>query len=334
MSRPLIEFLVRRRVERHANVTLRPCCRVQDLVPSDDHVAVIAVRFENAARESETLSTDLVVDASGRGNLTCNLLDAIGQATPEETVIGVDIGYATAVFAIPEDAPSDWKAMRTLPNIRESTRGALMLPLEGGRWMVTLGGRGDDKPPGDTEGFLTFAQQLRTPTLHNAIRRAKLLDDVVRFGFSASVWRHYERLESFPRGLIALGDAICSFNPVYGQGMSVAAQEALMLQRLLRSGEADPLAGLAPAFFTEASRLIETPWASAAVPDLAFSETEGQRPPDLERTLRFRRALNRLAAADPAVHQKVLEVQHLMTPRSVLLDAALVERVQAVMGEA
>jgi 2-polyprenyl-6-methoxyphenol hydroxylase-like FAD-dependent oxidoreductase len=334
MSRPLIEFLVRRRVERRANVTLRPRCRVRDLVPSDDHAAVIAVRFENPDREGETLSADVVVDASGRGNLTRNLLEAIGQTMPEETVIGVDIGYATAVFAIPDDAPSDWKAMRTLPNIQESTRGALMLPLEGGRWMVTLGGRRDDKPPGDAEGFLTFAQQLRTPTLYNAIRRAKLLDDVVRFGFSGSVWRHFERLESFPRGLLPLGDAICCFNPVYGQGMSVAAQEALLLQRLLRSQEGDPLAGLAPAFFAEASGLIETPWASAAVPDLAFSETEGQRPPDLERTLRFRRALNRLMAADPAVHQKVLEVQHLMKPRSVLLDPALVERVQAMMGEA
>jgi hypothetical protein len=108
--------------------------------------------------------------------------------------------------------------------------------------------------------------------------------------------------------------------------MSVAAQEALLLQRLLRSRKGDPLAGLAPAFFAEASGLIETPWASAAVPDLALSETEGQRPPDLERTLRFRRALNRLAAADPAVHQKVLEVQHLMKPRSVLLDPAAVSR--------
>ena len=152
MSRPLIEFLVRRRVERRANVTLRPRCRVRDLVPSDDHAAVIAVRFENPDREGETLSADVVVDASGRGNLTRNLLEAIGQTMPEETVIGVDIGYATAVFAIPDDAPSDWKAMRTLPNIQESTRGALMLPLEGGRWMVTLGGRHDDKPPGDAEG--------------------------------------------------------------------------------------------------------------------------------------------------------------------------------------
>jgi 2-polyprenyl-6-methoxyphenol hydroxylase-like FAD-dependent oxidoreductase len=334
MSRPLIELLARRRVERHANVTLRPHCRVRDLVPSADRAVIVAVRFENATRETETLPADLVVDASGRGNLTCNLLQTVGHAMPEETVIGVDIGYATAVFAIPDDAPSDWKAMRTLPDVRESTRGALMLPLEGGRWMVTLGGRSDDKPPGDGDGFLTFAQQLRTPTLYNAIRHAKRLDDVVRFGFSASVWRHFERLESFPRGLLPLGDAICCFNPIYGQGMSVAAQEAVLLRRLLGTEEGDPLAALAPAFFAEASGLIETPWESAAVPDLAFSETEGQRPPDLERMLRFRRALNRLAAADPVVHREMLEVQHLIKPRSVLRDPALAERVQAVMAEA
>jgi 2-polyprenyl-6-methoxyphenol hydroxylase-like FAD-dependent oxidoreductase len=253
---------------------------------------------------------------------------------PEETVIGVDIGYATAVFAIPDDARSDWKAMRTLPNIRESSRGGLMLPLEGGRWMVTLGGRHGDKPPGNAEGFLAFAQQLRTPTLYNAIGRAKRLGDVVRFGFSASVWRHFERLETFPRGLLPFGDTICCFNPVYGQGMSVAAQEALLLHRLLGSREGDALAGLAPSFFAEARGLIETPWASAAAPDFAFPEIEGQRPPDLEHTLKFRRALNRLAAADPGVHQQILEVQHLIKPRSVLRDPALVERVQAMMAAA
>ena len=334
MSRPLIELVVRRCVERHANITVRQRCRVRDLVPSADLSAVIAVRCENEDGKSETLPTDLVIDASGRGDLTHRLLESIGQPTPEETVIAVDIGYATAVFAIPDDAPSDWKAMRTLPDIRESTGGGLLLPLEGGRWMLTVGGRGDNKPPGDGDGFLAFTRQLRTSTLYKAIRGARRLDEVVRFGFLASIWRHFERLETFPRGLLPFGDAICRFNPVYGQGMSVAAQEALLLQRLLGSREGDPLAGLAFAFFAEACGLIETPWTSAAVPDFAFPETEGQRPPDLDRILKFRRTLNRLAAEDPDVHRQMLEVQHLIKPRSVLREPALVERVQAMMAEA
>jgi 2-polyprenyl-6-methoxyphenol hydroxylase-like FAD-dependent oxidoreductase len=334
MSRPLIEFVVRRRVERHANITLRPRCRMREFVPSADRAAVTAVCFENADGKSETLPADLVVDASGRASPTLGLLESIGQPMPEETVIGVDIGYATAVFAIPDDAPSDWKAMRTVPNIRESTRGGLMLPLEGGRWMVTVGGRHGDKPPGDGDGFLAFTRQLRTSTLYDAIRHAERLGDVFRFGFSASVWRHFERLEAFPRGLLPFSDTICRFNPVYGQGMSVAAQEAVLLRRLLASGEGDPLAGLAPAFFAEACGLIETPWTSAAVPDFAFPETKGQRPPDLDRMLRFRRAFNRLAAADPAVHKLTTEVGHLLKPRSVLRDPGLVERVQAMMTDA
>jgi 2-polyprenyl-6-methoxyphenol hydroxylase-like FAD-dependent oxidoreductase len=334
MSRPLIELVVRRCLERHASITLRPRCRARELVPSADRAAVGAVCFENADGKSETLPADLVVDASGRGSPTLGLLEAIGQQMPEETVIGVDIGYATAVFAIPDNAPSDWKAVRTVPNIRESTRGGLMLPLEGGRWMVTVGGRHGDKPPGDGDGFLAFTRQLRTSTLYDAIRQAKRLGDVVRFGFSASVWRHFERLETFPRGLLPFSDAICRFNPVYGQGMSVAAQEALLLRRLLGRREGDPLARLAPAFFAEACGLIETPWASAAVPDFAFPETKGQRPPDLDRMLKFRRAFNRLAAADPVVHKLTTEVGHLLKPRNVLRDPGLVERVQAMMTEA
>ena len=107
MSRPLIELVVRRRVERQANIMLRPRCRVRDLVPSADRSAVIAVCFENADGKSKMRPTDLVVDASGGGNLTRSLLESIGQPMPEETAIGVDIGYATAVFAIPDDAPSD-----------------------------------------------------------------------------------------------------------------------------------------------------------------------------------------------------------------------------------
>jgi len=139
------------------------------------------------------------------------------------------------------------------------------------------------------------------------------------------------RLWCFPRGLIPLGDAICRFNPVWGQGMSVAAQEAVVLRRLLGRG-GDPLARLAPEFFAEAGELIETPWAQAAIPDFALPQTTGQRPPDLERRLKFGCAFSRLAAQDPEVHRLVVEVRHLLKPSSALRD--LVERVEALMAEA
>ena len=217
----------------------------------------------------------------------------------------------------------------------QNSRGGLMLPLEGNRWMVTIGGRHSDVPPGNAEGFLTYARSLRTPTIYNAIRQARRLNGVARYGFPESVRRHFERLDVFPRGLLPVGDAICRFNPVYGQGMSVAALEACLLKRLLeRLGEdGNPVAALAPAFFAEAQTLIETPW-SVAILDFAFPNTRGQRPADFETTLKFGIALTRLAAEDPAVHKLTLEVQHLLKPRSVYRDPTLVQRVLAKMTEA
>jgi len=150
------------------------------------------------------------------------------------------------------------------------------------------------------------------------------------------VRRHFERLETFPRGLVPFGDAICRFNPIYGQGMSVAAQEACLLHELLRrqAEETSPLTGLASAFFAGACALIETPWAQAAVPDFVFPDTRGERPLDFERILGFGAAWNRLAAQDAAVHKLLFEVRHLLKPRSALNDPELVERVNAAMADA
>jgi 2-polyprenyl-6-methoxyphenol hydroxylase-like FAD-dependent oxidoreductase len=335
MSRPLIELAVRRRVEQYTNITFRPNCRAERFEAAPDGTAVTAVRFENRNGRSETLPTDLAVDASGRGNLTLRLLESSGRERPQESVIEVDIGYATAIFAIPHDISVDWKGLRTVA-VPQRSRGGMMLPLEGNCWILTLGGRHSEKPPGDGAGFLAFAQQLRTPTIYDAIKRAQCVGEVARFGFPASVWRHFERIEPFPRGLLPVADAICRFNPVYGQGMSVAAQEAVLLHQLLRrqAEASEPLAGLARAFFAGACALIETPWALAAVPDFAFPETTGQRPPDFERTREFRAALTRLAARDPDIHKLMAEVQALLKPRAVLQDPDLVGRVWNVAADA
>jgi 2-polyprenyl-6-methoxyphenol hydroxylase-like FAD-dependent oxidoreductase len=336
MSRSLIELTVRQRVKQYSNILIREHCQVQSLVAMPDGGTVSAVRFENNEGRSETLSADLIVDASGRGNLVNRVLEAVGRPRPEETVIGVDITYATAVFAVPDDAPTEWKAVATFDPPAEGGLAAVMFPLEHDRWIVTLVGRHGEKPPSDRDGFLGYAQRLRTPTIYDAIEKAEQLSEIVRFGFPASFWRHFERLAEFPRGLLPFGDLICRFNPVYGQGMSVAAQEARLLHELLKrqAAEPDPLAGLAPAFFAESASLIETPWALAATPDLAHPKTVGQRPEDLQENLDFTEALFRLAAEDPAVHKLLFEVLHLLKPQSVLNNPDLIERVKVVAAPA
>jgi 2-polyprenyl-6-methoxyphenol hydroxylase-like FAD-dependent oxidoreductase len=332
MSRPLIELAVRRRVEQRANILIRASCRAREMVGVTERAAVSAVRIENRDGNDETLAADLIVEASGRGALSLGFLAASGRPCPEETVIGVDITYATQTFAVPDSAPAGWKGVMTFDDPAEGGLAGVMLPLEGKRWIVTLVGRHGERPPDDREGFLAYAERLRTPTIHDAIRRAEPLTPVARFGFPASVRRHFDRLDEFPRGLLPFGDAICRFNPVYGQGMSVAAQEALLLRRLLclRCNEPDALAGLAAAFFAEAAALIETPWALAALPDLAHPKATGERPDDLEERLRFAAALNRLAANDPAIHRLLFEVLQLVKPMSVLREPELVERAKTL----
>lgn len=333
VSRPTIERIVRRQVESQANITLRQRCRVKEILASPDGAVVTGVRYENDSGASETMAADLVVDASGRGAPTLALLRSIGRPLPEETTIGIDLSYATCIFAIPDEAPSDWKGVMSFGEASRDSHGGIMLPLEGNRWMATLA-RFGDVLPGDTEGFLGVARSLRTPTIYNAIRHAKPLDGVARHGFPESVRRHFERLDGFPRGLLPIGDAICRFNPVYGQGMSVAALEACLLKRLLDRPEGgDPIAGLAPTFFAEMQALLETPWAVAML-DFVFPETRGERPADFATTLKFGTALTRLAAEDPAVHRLTVEVQHLLKPRSVYRDPNLMQRVFAKMAEA
>lgn len=334
-SRAQLELSVRQRVRAYANIELRQRCRVQEFVARADGAAVTGVRCMQADGKSETLEADLVVDASGRGTLTLGLLKSIGWALPAETTVGVDLAYATAVFAIPETAPDDWKGVFSFSQAPQSNRGALLLPMEGERWIVTVAGRHGETPPGDGDGFMAYVQQLRTQTIYNAIKHAKRLGEIARFQFPTSEYRHYERLEIFPRGLLPIGDALCRFNPVYGQGMSVAAQEARALSQLLatRADAGNPLDGLALSFFAEASALIESPWAMAAIPDFAHPDTRGERPADLDQTLKVGLALNKLAAHDPAVHKLIAEVQHLLKPRSVLQELELTQRIRAVMAD-
>jgi 2-polyprenyl-6-methoxyphenol hydroxylase-like FAD-dependent oxidoreductase len=141
VSRPTIEHAVRRRVESRANTTLRQRYRVRELLASPNGGAVTGVRCENGNGASEMIAADLVVDASGSGALTLALLQSIGRPLPEETTIGIDLGYATCVFAIPDDAPTDWKGVMTFGQAPQNSRGGLMLPLEGNRrcgWLPDL----------------------------------------------------------------------------------------------------------------------------------------------------------------------------------------------------
>ena len=332
-SRPLIELTVRKRLQRQTNIALRENCRALAIAASPDGARVVGVRVE-AEGKDETLPADLVIDASGRGALTLDLLKSLGRPAPEETKIGIDIAYATGIFSIPSGGADDFKGCLHFPAAPAMSRGSVMLPIEGARWMVALGGVHGDEPPADEEGFRAFARSFRTPTVFNAISRAELLSPIARYRLPGSVKRHFERLRDFPRGLLPLGDAVCRFNPLYGQGMSVAAQEACLVRRLLgeAAADADPRATLAASYFAALPTLLEAPWSTAAL-DLIFPQTIGERPPEFERRMMFGAGLLKLAARDAEVHRLFYEVNNLIKPPSVYQNPDLQRRVMAALAE-
>jgi 2-polyprenyl-6-methoxyphenol hydroxylase-like FAD-dependent oxidoreductase len=324
-SRPLIELITRRQAERLSNLTVRSECRVLEITATPDGTMVTGVRYESADGRQEILAADLVVDASGRGAPTLALLRSSGQPVPDEIVIGVDLHYTTTTFVIPQDASTNWRGIATHPHAPERSRGGYMLPIEGNRWVLTLTGRLGERPPAEPDGFMDYARRLETQTIYNAIKHAERQGGFERYAYPASAWRRFDRMSSFPGGLVPIGDSICRFNPVYGQGMSVAAQEARLLNQLLkaRATKADPLARLALAFFSESVPLVEAPWNMSAVPDLVYPETRGERPTDFESRLKYNDALIRTAMHDAAVHRLLAEVQQLLKPPSVLQDPAV-----------
>jgi hypothetical protein len=132
--------------------------------------------------------------------------------------------------------------------------------------------------------------------------------------------------------MIPLGDSVCRFNPIFGYGMSVAAREAVVLNRLLdsRRDQAAQLDGLAQDYLSGIQNLLEAPWA-VALTDFVYPQTRGARPPDLEKRLQYGAALTRLAAEDPKTHRIVIEVRHLIRPQSALREPELARRVAALM---
>jgi 2-polyprenyl-6-methoxyphenol hydroxylase-like FAD-dependent oxidoreductase len=268
-----------------------------------------------------------------RGLLTLRALEAIGRDRPRVTTVGIDRGYASTFFEIPEQRP-DWKAVLTFSSPPDDSRAAYLLPVEGNRWMVSVTEMQCETLPGDHAALLEAARGLRTRTVYDAIRKARPLGTLRRFVLRESAWRHYDTVADFPHGLIPLGDAVCRFNPIYGQGMSVAAKEAGILADLLarRARDGRGLAGVPQDYLAEIQPWIAGAWSMSAVPDLAYPQTRGERPDDLQDRLSFVAALYRLAARDAAVHRRLVEVRYLQRRADALREPDLVAKVRAEMA--
>lgn len=319
-SRPLFERVARRRVRDHDGITVRPECHVTDYLTDDGATVVEGVELTDATGADEKLTADLVVDATGRTSRTPTWLAENGYPSPAVDEVTVDLAYSTVAVERP---PADRRAYLCAPSPPD-TRGGTAVPVEGDRWLVTLFGLHGTHPPTDREGVEAFASALAAPEIAAILDDHEWVsEDIAHYPFPSNQWHHYETLDSFPDGLLVTGDAIASFNPIYGQGMSVAALDALHLHETLAAGTTD----LAPRFFDRAAESIDVVWRMAVGADFEFPQTTGPKPTG---TALFNRYVGRLvdtAHDDPRVAEAFARVVRLETPPTALLRPGIAGRV-------
>jgi 2-polyprenyl-6-methoxyphenol hydroxylase-like FAD-dependent oxidoreductase len=324
VARPTLEAAFRQHVLALPNVHAREDCNVTGLLTTPDKGRVTGVRLvdRRAGTGEESLLADLVVDASGRGSRSPAWLEKLGYSRPAEDEVRVGLGYTTCYYRRRPEHLSGLKGVVQLPTPPNKRMGVIMAQ-DGDRWVVTLGGYLGDHAPTNYTGFLEFARSLATPDIYNLIKGAELLSEPVAHKFPANLRHRYDKLARFPDGYLVFGDALCSFNPIYGQGMTVAALEAVALGECLAQGHAH----LARRFFAEAGPIIDLAWSTTVGNDLSNPEVEGQRTPMVRFLNWYIDKLHKAAHTDAVLSIAFQKVINMVAPPPTILNPAIAWRV-------
>ncbi len=324
-SRGLIEYVIRQGTREFPDIRLETGTTVRELIFRQGRVR--GVRCD----DGRSFDAEIVVDASGRASRASQWLAAVGILEPRQTTISVDTAYSTAKFCLPDWYDGESIVFITGPAPTFTRRGYI-IRIENGSLLVSMIGRFGDYPPTDPEGFLAFAKELHSALAWGIIKNAEQQSPIAHHRFPTSVQRHYEELTSVDR-FIAIGDALCTFNPIHAQGMSAAARQANLLREVLSAhlSQGRGPDGVAADFYSRAVELNSTPWNLAALFDFAFPQTRGERPSGSLERARYFAILDRLQATDPEVRRAMMEVSHLIRPLSALFEEPLSSRVRAHM---
>ncbi|MFD2091875.1 FAD-dependent oxidoreductase [Blastococcus deserti] len=324
-SRPLLEDLVRKRVRATPGVTVRAPVHVLRQTTEGARVTGVRVRDRSTPGDGESMPGDLVVDATGRGSHTPVWLEELGFPAPRESAVEVRVGYTTWEFPRrPGDLGGDIAAI--IGSTVAVPRFGAMLATEGDRWQVTAGGYlGDHASATDVDAFRAFAASLPAPDIGELVADRDPLGPGRLHRIASSRRRHYEGLARFPSGYLVIGDALSSFNPAYGQGMTVAAAEALALQDLLAGPVADE--DLARRFLRRAARIVDIPWGIAGGGDLRLPGVPGRRPIKVRVINAYVARVQAAAAVDAEVGRAFLRVANTVDQPQALLRPAIALRV-------
>jgi 2-polyprenyl-6-methoxyphenol hydroxylase-like FAD-dependent oxidoreductase len=320
-TRPFYEHHLRRRLLGLDGVRLLLCADLVGLATDEARAGITGVRIarKEPSLSEEMLAADLVVDAMGRSGRTPAWLEQLGYQRPQEDQVAVDVTYASRIIRL---APEEAKRAGYLigGDIKGIPRGIMMIAVEGGQHMLTVTGSGpENRPPTDESGFTDFLATAAPPDVLQAVLAAESVGTIASYRFPSAVWRHYERLRRFPEGLLVTGDALCSLSPLYAQGLTVAAMEAVALRRCLASGRHD----ISQRFFQAAARIAAVPWQIAANAD--SSETSRNAAARLQ--ARFMSRVMAAAIRDGKVAVQLLRVSTLLDPPISLMRPRVLWRV-------
>ena len=319
VSRPLLEGLVRRRVLAYRGIQTLEECDATGLVSTPDGKRITGLQIKDGRK----LEADMVVNAAGRASHGLEWLAALGYPKPDQDRVEIALAYTTRHFRRdPADLNGDIVAV--IPPTPTGKRGGVIAAQEGNRWTVTLTSHFGHSAPMDLEGFREYARTLTSPDIYEVIRNAEPVDEPQTARFPASLRQRYERLDRFPVGYLVFGDAICSFNPIYGQGMSVAALQAMALRHSLQR-HAPAL--LAKAFFSAAAKVVDIPWSIVVGNDLRMPEAVGQRTVGMRFANWYIAKLHKAAHRDAVLSLAFQRVANLLRPPSSLMNPRLVWRV-------
>jgi 2-polyprenyl-6-methoxyphenol hydroxylase-like FAD-dependent oxidoreductase len=320
MTRPLLEQVVRRRVASLENVTLEDGVVVDRVEVSDGRVSGVVV-------DGDLRQGDLVVDCSGRSSRIAHQLESSGILAPSVTRVAIDCAYASGFLPrSTDDFEGSFLVCGTSPPT--SFRGAAVLPVEGDRWMVTFAGVHGDVPGTTEDEILAFARSLLTPAVAQLLEHAGPLASVSSYRFPSSQRRHYEKVRRLLPGFVTLGDAACSFNPIYGQGMSCAAREADALSETVR--EVGLRSEVLPRrFHRRAAKIIDAPWAIAVGADFLHPQTVGPKARGTDQVNGYVMRVVKATHTSVPLARSFNQVLNLVEPTSSLARPAVMARVLA-----
>jgi 2-polyprenyl-6-methoxyphenol hydroxylase-like FAD-dependent oxidoreductase len=307
LSRPLLESHVRRRVSAIDNVEILDGHDFVDPIAPNPHRVTGANIVDRDSGAKRELNADLLVDAMGRSARTPAFLDGLGYGRPVADRSTTNANYTSLVLRIPEGIIKE-RMTFVVPEPKKPTGGAFSV-YEHDTWIFTLTRLADNEPPNDLTGMIRMATQFAPPALLRALKRGEPIGEISVFRYPGAIWRRYDQMDRFPAGFLVFGDAICSTNPIYGQGMTVAALEATALQDCLADGNGD----LSRRFFAAAAEHIGPMWASNQFNDLYMDSGDPDHAASKE-LLDFREAVLSAAESSPALTEKLYRSMNLVDP--------------------